>query len=94
MSKRRATASAEFADIRRVQADVRSTPDSGHQSRATSCLLWANRRHHLYLFNDSVGQRQNLRWQIEAERFRSLKIDHEFKLRYSHHWQIGRLFAL
>jgi hypothetical protein len=46
------------------------------------------------LFNDRVGQGENLRWQIEAERLRSFKIDYEFKLRYSNHWQISGLFAL
>src|SRR3974377_2030387 len=29
-----------FADIRRVQSDVRSTPESGLQSHAPSCPLW------------------------------------------------------
>src|SRR6516225_3302229 len=30
-----------LADIRRARVDVRSTPRSGHQSHAPSCLLWA-----------------------------------------------------
>ena len=47
---------------------------------------WANGRHHGDLFNDLVGYCENIRWQIEAERFRGLKIDHEFELGCSHHW--------
>jgi hypothetical protein len=40
-----------------------------------------------------IGHCENLRWQIEAERFRSFKIDHELELRYSHHRQISGLLA-
>jgi hypothetical protein len=45
-----------------------------------------NRRHHNDLFNDLIGHRENLRWQIEAERFRGFKIDHQLELGCLHHW--------
>jgi len=38
------------------------------------------------LFNDLVGHGKNLRRQIEAERFRGFKIDHEFELGCLQHW--------
>lgn len=38
------------------------------------------------LFNDLVGHGKNLRRQIEAERFRGFKIDHELKLGCLQHW--------
>ena len=33
------------AGIRVLAGNVRSTPESGHQRRVPSCLLWAKRRH-------------------------------------------------
>ena len=44
-------------------------------------------------FYHLVSQRENLRWQIDAERFRSLEIDDELELRYSRHWQFSGHFA-
>jgi hypothetical protein len=38
------------------------------------------------LFNDLVGHCKNLRRQIEAERFRGFKIDHELELGCLQHW--------
>jgi hypothetical protein len=38
------------------------------------------------LFNDLVGHCKNLRRQIEAERFRGFKIDHELQLGCLQHW--------
>ena len=54
--------------------------------RAAGPYRWANRRHRGCLFNDLVGHCENVRWQIEAERFRGFEIDHEFELGDSHHW--------
>src|SRR5258706_13548121 len=46
------------------------------------------------LFNYFVGGRKQCWWHIEAERFRSLKIDDELELGRLFNWQIGRLLAL
>jgi len=37
-------ADGSLADIWRVQVDVGFTPESGRQSHALACPLWANRR--------------------------------------------------
>ena len=42
---RRDVCSGSLADIRRARADVRSAPESGHQSHATQRQLWAKFRH-------------------------------------------------
>ena len=46
----------------------------------------ANRQHHGDLFNGLVRQCENIRWQIETERFRGLEIDYEFELGGFHYW--------
>ena len=60
----------------------RQRPLSEHLSSAVQC----NRRHQGDLFNDLVGYCENVGWQIEAKRFRSFEIDHQFELGYSQHW--------
>ena len=57
-----------------------------NQIRFRFHTAWANSRHRGDLFNDLVGHCKNLRWQIEAERFRGFKIDHELKLGCLQHW--------
>jgi len=49
----------------------------------------AKKRYHDDLFNHLVGRGKNLRRQLEAKRFRSFAIDHQFDLRYSHYRQIS-----
>ena len=51
-------------------------------------------KHRDDLFNDLVGYCENIYWQIEAQCFRGLKIDHKFNLGGLHHWQISGLLAL
>ena len=76
------------------QCNVRFAPKATKLLRCRELTQRANRRHRDDLFNDLVGHCENLRRQIEAERFRGFKIDHEFELGYSHHWQISGLLAL
>jgi len=59
---------------------------AGSTGRRSEVTLRANTRHRGNLFNDLVGHCKNFRWQIEAERCRCFKIDHEFELGCSHHW--------
>ena len=51
--------------------------------RLLRCSLW---RHHSELFNDLVGYCENICWQIEAQCFRGLEIDHKFNLGGLHYW--------
>src|SRR5262249_2667016 len=46
------------------------------------------------LFDNLVGARRHPRRHVEAERLRSLQVDHELELGWLHHGQVGWLFAL
>ena len=70
----------------RPSRHVRSSPKADLSLQRSETTLWANRRHRRDLFNDLVGHCENLRWQIEAERFRRFKIDHQHELGCLHHW--------
>jgi hypothetical protein len=66
------------ADIRRLHRHVRFVP----MAEVTA------------LFDHLVGAGEQ-RWRYgEAERLRSLEVDHQFELGRLHDWQIGRLLAL
>ena len=61
-------------------------PHSDHKVDLSDRSELGHRRHQGDLFNDLVGQCDNVRWQIEAERFRGFEIDYQFELGYSQHW--------
>ena len=66
------------ADVRRAQPDVRSTPESGHQSDAPSCPLRAIRRHGIVLFDDLIGAGKQPGRYFEVEGLGGLQIDNKF----------------
>ena len=65
--------------------DVCFTPNIRHSFDSSPLPFRAKKRHRANLFNHLVGHCKNLCRQIEAKRFRSLKIDHEHELGCLHH---------
>jgi hypothetical protein len=43
------------------------------------------------LFDHLVGDGQQARWHVEAERLRGLQVDHELEFRLLQDWQVGGL---
>jgi len=76
---RSAKGSLTHLDARDVEVSFNLMNGRGEPAR--SGPKSANRRPRRNLVNDRVGQCENLRWQIKAERFGSFKIDHELKPR-------------
>ena len=69
-----------------IVLNVRFVPKATELLRRREMTQRAKRRHRADLFNHLVGHCKNFCWQIEAKRFRSLKIDHEHELGCLHHW--------
>src|SRR5262245_204326 len=67
------------ADIQRPRKHVRFTPESGHVQCNSRCPLWA-KSGHWRLFDQLVGERKQIRWDIEAERFGGCEVDDEIDL--------------
>jgi hypothetical protein len=64
---------------------VRLTSESDQIAGVARRIKKDNGRNDRDLFNDLIGHCENLRRHIEAERFRGLKIDHQFDLGCLHH---------
>ena len=72
------------ADICSAKGHVRFTPESGHVQCTSSCPLCANsglmQRSKGSLFDQLVGDRKQIRWDIKAERFGGCEVDDEIDL--------------
>src|SRR6516225_11840294 len=86
-------ADGSLADNPRARVDVRSTPGSGHQSHAPSCLIWAMNRRRL-LFNNLISAGKERMWHSEAKRLGGLEVDHQLVFGRALHWKVVGLFAL
>src|SRR5262249_47008281 len=67
---------------------------SGHVQCKSRCPLRATRRHRDGLFDHLVGEREQKRRNLEAERLGSLEVEVEKELRWSHDRQDRRVCAI
>ncbi len=81
--------------ITRVSArDHGNFPGTKQTSRHAQPMSAFGGRHSAPLFDHLIGNRQNARWNAQAERFCCFEIDNQIKFGWLQHGKVAGLFAL
>src|SRR5262249_55397492 len=82
------------ADIGASPINVRFTPKSRHSLPRLACPLCANSRHSPSLFDDLVGELQEMHGHIQAQRLGGLEVDNQRYFDWHLNWKVPWLLAL
>ena len=72
----------------------RSAPNNGHRATTAACPSCAMNGSRRTSLDHLVGDCEHARWDVQAERFGGLEVDHQLELGRSNDRQVGGLLAL